>query len=144
MTKRVYISEKNCAVPPPLRHKFTSFTLRAQSRQTGKINDSRRFRSINNSAYEVRERRRGSSEGTSFLYSRSLGADHLIFEGGVGRFRKKISCNPRRKKKNHAAYNREKKISCKRERSKKKFLHVNLLTFFTSVLCPQACKILHF
>jgi hypothetical protein len=33
---------------------------------------------------------------------------------------------------------------CKRERSKKKFLHVNLLTFITSVLCPQVCKILHF
>ena len=55
----------------------------------------------------------------------SLGADYLIFEGGggggglVGRFRKKISCNPRRKKKNHAAYYREKNISCKRERSKK-------------------------
>ena len=73
-----------------------------------------------------------------------VGADHLIFEGGLEDFEKKFPAIQVERKKNHAAYNREKKVSCKRERSKKKFLHVNLLTFFTSVLCLQACTILHF
>ena len=75
-----------------------------------------------------------------------LGADHLIFEGGGGGW--KISKNnflqsKEKEEKNHAAYNREKKYHAK-ESAQKKFLHVNLLTFFTSVLCPQACTILHF
>jgi hypothetical protein len=76
----------------------------------------------------------------------TLGADHLIFEGGGGGlegFEKKFPAIQVERKKNHAAYNREKNISCK-ERAQKKFLHVNLLTFFTSVLCLQAGKILHF
>ena len=38
---------------------------------------------------------------------------------GVGRFQKKISCNPRRKKEKIMQHTIEKKISCKRERSKK-------------------------
>jgi hypothetical protein len=44
---------------------------------------------------------------------------HLIFEGGLEDFGKKFSAVQGERKKNHAAYNREKKISCKRERSKK-------------------------
>ena len=75
-----------------------------------------------------------------------LGADHLTFErggGGGGRFRKNFLQPKEKEKKNHAANNREKKYHAK-ESAQKKFLHVNLLTLFTSVLCPQACKILHF
>jgi hypothetical protein len=70
----------------------------------------------------------------------------LIFEGGEGLedFEKNKFPAIQGKEKKIMQHTREKKISCKRERSKIKFLHVNLLTFFTSVLCPQACKILHF
>ena len=50
-----------------------------------------------------------------------LGADHLIFEGGggVGRFRKKISCNPRRKKKKIMQHTIEKKKYAKESVQKK-------------------------
>jgi hypothetical protein len=46
-----------------------------------------------------------------------LRADHLIFEGGW-KISKKISCNPKRKKTNHAAYNREKKYHVTRAQKK--------------------------
>jgi hypothetical protein len=58
----------------------------------------------------------------------------LIFEGGLEDFEKKFPAIQGERKKNHAAYNREKKYHAK-ESAQKKFLHVNLLTFF---------KILHF
>jgi hypothetical protein len=52
-------------------------------------------------------------------FSVPLGADHLIFEGGLEDFENKFPAIQGERKKNHAAYNREKKISCKREGSKK-------------------------
>ena len=45
----------------------------------------------------------------------------MIFEGGgLEDFEKQFPAIQGERKKNHAAYNREKNISCKRERSKKK------------------------
>jgi hypothetical protein len=46
-------------------------------------------------------------------------------------FEKNFSAIQGERKKNHAAYNREKEYHAK-ESAQKKFLHVNLLTFFNS------------
>ena len=43
----------------------------------------------------------------------------MIFEGALEDFEKTISCNPRRKKKNHAANNREKNYHAKESAQKK-------------------------
>jgi hypothetical protein len=75
------------------------------------------------------------------LYLRGGSFDFSL--GGGWKISKIISCNPRKERKNHATYNREKKYHAK-ESAQKKFLHVNLLKLFTSALYPQACKILHF
>jgi hypothetical protein len=67
----------------------------------------------------------------------------LIFEGALEDFGKKFPAIQGERKK-IMQQTIEKKIIMQKRALKKKFLHVNLLTFFTSVLCPQACKILHF
>jgi hypothetical protein len=51
---------------------------------------------------------------------------------------------PKGKEKKIMQHTIEKKKYHAKESAQKKFLHVNLLTLFTSVLCPQACKIFHF
>jgi hypothetical protein len=64
---------------------------------------------------------------SAFLYSfffvnnqlNKLRGGPFDFWGGVGRFRKIISCNPRRKKKNHAANNRKKNYHAKESAQKK-------------------------
>jgi hypothetical protein len=66
----------------------------------------------------------------------------LIFEGGLEDFEKKF-LQSKEKEKKIMQHTMEKKKYAK-ESAQNKFLHVNLQTFFTSVLCPQACKILHF
>jgi hypothetical protein len=67
------------------------------------------------------------------------------FWGGEGLedFEKKFPAIQRERKKIMQHTIEIKKYHAK-ESAQKKFLHVNLLTFFTSVLRPQACKILHF
>ena len=64
----------------------------------------------------------------------------MIFEGGLKDFEKKFPAIQGERKKNHAAYNQEKKYHAKESAQKK----IPTCKSTDVLLCPQACKILHF
>ena len=68
----------------------------------------------------------------------------FFFGGGGWKISKKNFLQSKEKENKIMQHTIEKKYHAKESAQKIKFLHVNLLTFFTSVLSPQACKILHF
>lgn len=80
---------------------------------------------------------------TKVSFRVSLGTDHWSLRMGVGRFRKRISCNPMRKKKNPTVYSWQRKNPSKRALKeniskirKKRILHSygeTILGLFTSV-----------